>query len=118
MEGFSLLGEGAREVRRDIRKGAMAQKGGQGSLTKQHTNFLDEKALEPLESSKKTREASILSLSFPICQMGIIGPILSGVIRQDHGDLHLWKADAQLLCIVGTSVHQTYLSRSCTNMGL
>lgn len=101
MEGFRLLGKGVHEVRRVIRKGAMSQKEGQGSLTKQHTNFLGEKALEPLESSEKTREASILSLSFPNCQMGIIGPILSGVIRQDHGDLHLWKADAQLLCTVG-----------------
>lgn len=101
MKGFSLLGKGSPEVRRVIRKGVMAQKGDQRSLTKQHTNFLGEKAFEPLSLVKKTREASILSRSFPICQMGIIGPILSGVIRQDHGDLHLWKADAQLLCIVG-----------------
>lgn len=57
MEGFSLLGEGTHEVRRVIRKGVMAQKGGQGPLTKQHTNFLGEKALEPLESSEKHKRS-------------------------------------------------------------
>ena len=74
--GEALPGEGIRGVGRVIGKVVTSQNECQGSLTNQHTNFLGEKALGTLESREKYKRSIHLSLSFPICKMGIISPSL------------------------------------------